>query len=118
MFSNVIGGFPGNEARFPVSKIGFYSGGSPGNDANLFWKSLCGIWFPPPLEITRWIGSRNLGFSAAITHSASPRQNQETYREELRESDTVVSCVGGFGATSAYMDLVNGDTNVKLAEVR
>lgn len=45
-------------------------------------------------------------------------QNQDLYRTELRQSDTVVSCVGGFGKTDAYMGLVNGETNIKLAEVR
>ncbi|CAM9505046.1 unnamed protein product [Ectocarpus sp. 4 AP-2014] len=42
--------------------------------------------------------------------------NQDLYRAELRRSDTVVSCVGGFGKTDAYMGLVNGETNIKLAE--
>ncbi|CAM9185828.1 unnamed protein product [Scytosiphon promiscuus] len=42
--------------------------------------------------------------------------NQDLYRAELRQSDTVVSCVGGFGKTDAYMELVNGETNIKLAE--
>lgn len=45
-------------------------------------------------------------------------QNQDLYRSELRKSDTVVSCVGGFGKTDAYMELVNGEANIKLAEVR
>lgn len=45
-------------------------------------------------------------------------QNQEAYRAELRKSDTVISCVGGFGKTDAYMELVNGEANIKLAEVR
>lgn len=45
-------------------------------------------------------------------------QNQDLYRAELRQSDTVVSCIGGFGKTDAYMGLVNGETNIKLAEVR
>lgn len=44
-------------------------------------------------------------------------QNQDLYRAELRQSDTVVSCVGGFGKTDAYMGLVNGEANIKLAEV-
>lgn len=76
-----------------------------GFGSHLRWKSFAGS--APETWVFR-----------CIAHSASPRQNQETYREELRDSDTVVSCVGGFGATSAYMDLVNGDANVKLAEVR
>eukprot|EP00903_Cladosiphon_okamuranus_P015044 g13918.t1 len=42
--------------------------------------------------------------------------NQDLYRAELRQSDTVVSCVGGFGKTDAYMGLVNGEANIKLAE--
>lgn len=46
-----------------------------------------------------------------------PYQNQDLYRAELRQSDTVVSCIGGFGKTDAYMGLINGETNIKLAEV-
>jgi hypothetical protein len=34
----------------------------------------------------------------------------------MAECESVVSCVGGFGATDAYMGLVNGDCNMKLAE--
>lgn len=34
----------------------------------------------------------------------------------MSECDAVVSCVGGFGATDAYLSLVNGDTNVRLAQ--
>lgn len=44
-------------------------------------------------------------------------KNQDLYRAELRKSDTVISCVGGFGRTDAYMELVNGEANIKLAEV-
>lgn len=44
-------------------------------------------------------------------------QNQDAYRTELRKSDSVVSCIGGFGKTDAYMGLVNGEANIKLAEV-
>lgn len=58
------------------------------------------------------------------THTGAPPhrarvvlQNQEVYRAELRKSDTVVSCVGGFGKTDAYMGLVNGEANINLAEV-
>ncbi|CAM9615304.1 unnamed protein product [Ascophyllum nodosum] len=40
----------------------------------------------------------------------------DIYRAELLKSDTVVSCVGGFGKTDAYMELVNGEANIKLAE--
>lgn len=39
-----------------------------------------------------------------------------TYMSELQECDAVVSCIGGFGATDAYLNLVNGDCNIKLAE--
>lgn len=45
-------------------------------------------------------------------------QNQDLYRAELRQTDTVVSCVGGFGKTDAYMGLINGEANIKLVEVR
>lgn len=41
----------------------------------------------------------------------------ETYKGSMSSCDAVVSCVGGFGATDSYMQLVNGDCNVKLAEV-
>jgi hypothetical protein len=34
----------------------------------------------------------------------------------MAECESVVSCVGGFGATDAYMGLINGDCNMKLAE--
>ena len=44
-------------------------------------------------------------------------QNQDLYRAELRQSDTVISCVGGFGKTDAYMVLINGEANIKLVEV-
>lgn len=44
-------------------------------------------------------------------------KNQDLYRAELRKSDTVISCIGGFGRTDAYMELVNGEANIKLAEV-
>ncbi|CAN0003804.1 unnamed protein product [Laminaria digitata] len=42
--------------------------------------------------------------------------NQDLYRAELRQSDTVISCVGGFGKTDAYMGLINGEANIKLVE--
>lgn len=45
-------------------------------------------------------------------------QNQDLYRAELRQTDTVISCVGGFGKTDAYMGLINGEANIKLVEVR
>lgn len=61
---------------------------------------MVGIWFVSALGIV------------------SCTQNQEVYRAELRKSDTVVSCVGGFGKTDAYMGLVNGEANINLAKVR
>ncbi len=66
---------------------------------------------PPPLYCCNW-------FCLALPHLVLLFcQNQDLYRAELRRSDTVVSCVGGFGKTDAYMGLVNGEANIKLAEV-
>jgi hypothetical protein len=41
----------------------------------------------------------------------------EVYRSALSECDSVVSCIGGFGATDSYLNLVNGDCTIKLCEI-
>ncbi|CAM9493710.1 unnamed protein product [Chrysoparadoxa australica] len=42
--------------------------------------------------------------------------DRETYAGVLAGSDCVISCIGGFGKTDAYMGLVNGDCNMEVVE--
>ncbi|KAG5188209.1 hypothetical protein JKP88DRAFT_136857, partial [Tribonema minus] len=40
----------------------------------------------------------------------------DSYKSALEGCDSVVSCIGGFGATDSYLNLVNGDCTIKLCE--